>query len=176
MPTLINFLSEYIATWPGFSLLVVVLLLCISVFKWRTNKLMLGAENALLDSRFWYIPTDVQSFFAYINRNIGREGLNLYALTQITLDIIFAIAYGTLFAALIVRLYGAEIDWRLVIIPILAATADLSENVTTAYLAWSYSNASSPLAWLACGFTLMKWIMFFLSLFLIAIGGLRKLI
>ena len=176
MFVLINFLSKYIVTLPGFSLLVVVLILCIPVFKWRTNRLMLGAENRLLDSRFWYTPTDVQSFFTYIHRNVGKEGLNLYALTQITLDVIFPIAYGTLFAALIIRLYGAEVDWRLVIIPILAAAADLGENVTTAYLAWGYSNAPSPLAWLAYGFTLTKWTMVFSSLFIIGIGGLRTLI
>ena len=82
MQKLINLLSEYIATLPGFLFLVLILLLCISVFSWRTNQLKLGTEgeSKLLDSRFWYIPKDVQEFFDYIDTNAGKVGLNLYAL------------------------------------------------------------------------------------------------
>lgn len=172
---LINLLSKYIATWPGFSLLVTVFLVCLPVFNWRQEKLDLTGENSLLDSRFWYTPTDVQSFFTHIYENNGREGLNLYVLTQITLDVIFPIVYGTLFAALIVRFYGAEVNWKL-IIPILAVASDLGENFTTAYLAWSYPNVSSFLAWLAYGCTLTKWTMVGFSVILIFIGGLKKLL
>lgn len=163
----INFLSRKIATLPGFIGLFVVLSLCIKLFTWRTKRLMFSAENKLLDSRFWYTPNDVQSFFAYIDSNVSRSGLNLYAITQITLDIIFPIAYGTLLATLIVVLYRDHLSQKLILIPALAAAADIGENITTAILAWSYSGSSSPLAWIALVFTLTKWVMIFSSLLVV---------
>lgn len=170
MHKLINFLSKYIATWFGFIGLSVVLGLCLKGFSWRTKQLMFSPENQLLDSRFWYTPTDVQSFFAYIDSNIGRAGLNLYTLTQVTLDVIFPIAYGMLFAALIILLYRENLSRKLILIPALAAVADIGENITTASLSWSYSGSSSPLAWIALVFTLTKWVMIFSSLLAVVIG------
>lgn len=171
----INLLSKYIATLPGFSFLIIIILFCFLEIQKGEKELNLGAENILLDKRFWYTPTDVQSFLAYINEKKGREGLNLYVWIHIIPDVIFPIAYGTFLTALIIYFYGTEVDWKLVI-PIFAVMFDLAENFTTAYLANSYPNVSSFLAWLACGCTLMKWIMIVFSVILIFIGGLKQLI
>lgn len=175
MQKLINFLSRYIATLSGFISLSIVLGLCVKTFSWRTKQLMFGTENKLLDSRFWYTPTDVQNFFAYIDSNIGKAGLNLYALTQVTLDVVFPIAYGTLLAALITLLYSAEAAQRLIIIPILAALADLGENFILAYLASNHSITVSSIAWVASVFTLLKWVMVCCSGLLILGGIIWKL-
>jgi hypothetical protein len=172
---LVNLLSRYVMTLPGFSVLVIIILFCFLEIQKQENELKLGSGNILLDKRFWYTPRDVESFLTYINETKGREGLNLYVWIHIVPDVIFPIAYGTFLAALIIRFYGTEIDWKLVI-PILAVMFDLGENFTTAYLAWSYPNISSLLAWLAYGCTLMKWIMIIFSVILIFVGGLKKLI
>lgn len=172
---LANLLSRYVVTLPGFSVLVIIILFCFLEIQKGEKELNLKAENILLDKRFWYTPTDVKSFLAHINKIKGREGLNLYVWIHIVPDVIFPIAYGTFLAALIIGFYSTEVDGKLVI-PILAAMFDLGENFTTAYLAWSYPNISSPLTWLACGCTLTKWIMIIFSVILIFIGGLKQLI
>ena len=72
-------------------------------------------------------------------------------MTELTLDLVFPLLYGALFAAPLARL--ATPGWRrwLIALPVGAAGADLLENFTIAYLAWT-----QPLAWLAYAFTLAK--------------------
>lgn len=164
------FKFQQIATWAVVSLLILVFFFCFQAFNWRTAKL--GYENQILDSRFWYTPAEAQSFLM----SLGSEGRNLYALTQITLDVIFPITYGALFAALIVHLYSALLAQRLLILPLGAAMADLGENFTTAYLAWSFTGSQSSLVWLALVFTLIKFALFITSLVLILIGGVRGVV
>ncbi|MGB5636449.1 MAG: hypothetical protein WBM44_29345 [Waterburya sp.] len=96
-----------------FYILFIFLFFVLAGFQWRASKLMLGVQNKLLDSRFWYNLEDVRSFFESINviKDIDTDiytfktGLNLYATTQITLDLLFPIIYGTLFAVFIIFLY-----------------------------------------------------------------------
>jgi hypothetical protein len=44
----------------------------------------------------------------------------------------------------------------LIALPVGAAGADLLENFTIAYLAWTFDGQAPPLAWLAYAFTLAK--------------------
>lgn len=175
MQTPIIFLLNKFGNWSCLIVSLIVSGLCIQSFMWRSNKLMLSAENELLDSRFSYNPTDVQQFFAHLNKidtniDIANNGLKLYALTQVTLDFIFPLAYGILFTALIFILYQENPPQWLLWLPTLAIVADIGENFTLAFLAWTYSESSSPLAWIAYIFTFTKWIMFFSSLLIIIIG------
>ena len=194
---------NYFANLRGFSILAIVSLICLSGFQWRANRFNLGAENKLLDSRFWYTPEDVQKFFECIdtikiNIDIVKTGLDLYAVTQVSLDLLFPIVYGTLFAVLIIFLYKARSFKRfkiqrvtllkltltlpkeiviprfklshLILIPTLAIIGDFGENFITVFLAWSYPNVSSSLVWLASVFTLVKWVMVIGSLIIIFYG------
>jgi hypothetical protein len=175
MQTPIIFLLNKLGNWPCFIVSLIVSGLCIQGFMWRSNKLMFSEENKLLDSRFFYNPTEVQQFFADLeniktNINIASNGLKLYALTQVTLDLIFPIAYGVLFTALIFILYQENPPQWLLWLPTLAIVADIGENFTLAFLAWTYADSSSPLAWIAYIFTFTKWIMFLSSLLTIIIG------
>jgi hypothetical protein len=172
----LKLLSANLATLPRISLLLFIMGLCILAFRWRNKQFHLDADHKLLDSRFWYSPTDAQSFFENINTNIGKRGLNLYALTQVTLDLIFPIAYGTFLAVLITLLSLEEVDHKLIIIPLLATIADLGENIILAYLASNYSGNISSIVWAASVFTLLKWVMLVCAILLILGGVVWKFI
>jgi hypothetical protein len=130
-------------------------------FRWRRRRL--GRGNQALDSRIWYTPAEAHTFLD----RIGAAGRRLYGVTQVTLDVLFPLAYGVLLAALIVRLYDPPYARVLVMIPLLTIAADLLENTVTAFLAFRFNRQASPLAWTAARFTAAKWLLFALSLLLI---------
>ena len=140
------------------------------------KRLDLGDET-LLDERIWYTPQNVHDFFKHISggETQGREGLDLYVWMHTVPDVIFPIAYGTLLAAGIVYFNGAGVYYWKLAVPILAVFFDLGENFTTAYLARSYPKISSSIAWLACGYTLMKWTMIAFSAILIVMGIINSI-
>jgi hypothetical protein len=157
-----------IASWPIVALLVVTLILCSLAFDWRQE--VLGSKNKILDGRGWYTPAEARQLF----KDLGDRGRNVYAATQVTLDLVFPVVYAFLFAILINRVSSGRRDWP-VVVPLLAGVADLLENVTIAYLAWSYQGQESPLAWFAAICTLTKSLLFVASLVLILAGGVAGL-
>lgn len=159
-------LLERYATWPVVALLFVLFLLCAQGFEWRRK--ILGYENPGLDSRFWYSPGEARDFF----QNIGESGRRIYVATQLTLDIVFPLIYGTLFAALIIHIYARENAKILVLVPLLTVAADLLENATTVYLASQFDGQASPVARGAATFTAAKTSLFFLAIILIGLGAL----
>lgn len=117
---------------------------------------------------FWIYPFDVSRLFA----DLGEEGRKLHAVTAITLDTVFPIVYGALFAILIFRLYEPN-RTGLIVVPLLAALADLFENRIVAYLELTYvKDHESTLAWSAAFRTIAKWLLFSMSLVLILVGGI----
>jgi hypothetical protein len=162
-------LLERFATWPIVALLFVLFLLCAQGFEWRRKAL--GYENPGLDGRYWYSPDEARDFL----RDIGERGRGIYATTELTLDILFPLIYGTLFAALVIHVYARENAKNLVLVPLLTAAADVLENVTAAYLAWQFDGQSSPVARGAAILTAVKSVLFVLSLILIVVGALVAL-
>jgi hypothetical protein len=169
-------LFSKLANWAGILFLLAILVLCLFGFKSLSEQFKLDANHKLLDARFWYSPTDVRDFFAYINTKLGKRGLNIFALTQVTLDFIFPIAYGIFFATLITLLYSEEVKQKLITIPLLATIFDLGENFILAYLAYNYAGGVSPLARLAGIFTSLKWLMTISSVSLLLGGSLYRYI
>ena len=139
------------ATWPAITALAVGAILCLGGFRWRRR--VVGSDLVLLDARCCYRPEDVQALFAELQ---ARGQLHTYALTELTLDLVFPLIYGALFAALLARLAAPGWARRFIALPVGAAGADLLENFTIAYLAWTFDGQASPLAWLAYAFTLVK--------------------
>jgi hypothetical protein len=176
MPKLLVTISSHFANWLGILCLLAILVLCLVGFKWRSQKLCLDKENKLLDARLWYSQKDVQSFLGYINTKLGKGGLNLFALTQVTLDLIFPITYGIFFATLITLLYSEEMKKKLIIIPFLATIFDLGENFILAYLAYNYSNNVSSFARFVGIFTSLKWLMTVSSVLLLFGGAIYRLL
>lgn len=155
-----------IATWPVVALLLVAFILCVQAFSWGQRSL--GYQHEVLDVRFWYTPEDASKLL----ESLGERGRRLYAWTRVTLDVVFPVVYGTLFAVLITRLYQPEAARQLLLIPFGALVADLLENSMAAYLAWSYDGQESKLAWAALAFTLAKFLLFGISLVVLVVGGI----
>ena len=157
---------EKLATWPGVGMLFVICMVLTIGFTLRQREL--GLSNPGLDGRMWYTPEAASKFF----QDIGKDGRQLYAATQLSLDVLFPLAYSSLMAVLLINLYAPAggRTWT-VLVPLLAALFDLAENVTVAGLALSYEGKEQPLARLAAVFTLTKTCLLFLSLGLIAVGA-----
>jgi len=121
---------------------------CVVGLAWRQGRL---GGLTLLDSRGWYTPTEAAALFEALDR-LDTNARAVYAATGLTIDMLFPVAYGLLFAIVLFRLFRAPL-WSL---PLALAAADALENATVAALALGYAGAPSPLAWVAAGFTLVK--------------------
>ena len=86
---------------------------------------------------------------------------------------VFPASYGLLFALLLFLLFRGGAP--LYLLPLAVALADALENITIAALALSYDGASTPLAWLAAVFTLVKTVLFVATLAVTGVGGMRWL-
>jgi hypothetical protein len=116
--------------WLPIAILLGAFIVCVQLFNMRRKRL----GNKTLDERFWWTPLDAQSLF----QALGPDRRNLYAITQVTLDLVFPPVYGTLLALLIVYLYTEPHARLLCWVPLLTAAADYLENFATAFLAWNY--------------------------------------
>ncbi len=160
--------TDRLATWPVVAILVVVLLIANQSFAGRRE--VLGDQVQVLDGRRWYTPADVQQLFTVM----GDQRF-FYAVSEITLDLIYPLSYGLLLAILIVRTWGNRFEWFLVF-PLITVIADLIlENGTIFYMAISFTGATTPLAWVAAVGTLLKSIFLLISLVIILNGGVLAL-
>src|SRR5215210_5228743 len=129
------------ANWPVFIVLAVLWVLCYLGFRWRAkalNEYAGGKEIVTFDGRYAYTPEEAHDLLEMM----GERGRPFYAITQMTLDLIFPLIYGSLFLIAIYRLYGDP--GYLLLVPIIASVADLLENFTNTYLALSYRQGSAP--------------------------------
>jgi hypothetical protein len=139
LASLYGFVVRY-ATWPTITLLFTGFLLSVSGFTLRAAAL--GPDNKALDARFFYRPDQVRDLL----EALGQRGRSLYAISEVTLDLVFPFLYAGILAVLIVNLYDAQAARSLLLAPLFGMTADLLENITAATLAWTYNGQSSPLA------------------------------
>ena len=137
-------------TWPAFALLFFAFILCTQGFELRRNTL--GCAERLLDTRFWYTPDKALDLLG----RLGVGGRRLYAVTELSLDLVFPFIYGGLFSILIAKLYSRRRRGLLLSAVALAVTSDLCENVLVSYLAYSYDGQPSSVAWAAAAFTALK--------------------
>ena len=104
-----------------------------------------------------YTPTKLRDYFAAI----GPKGRALYAWTQPTLDLLFPLAYGSLFVGLLARIFPHRTRW--VWVPGYMAVADLCENAVLTVLALTFCQPDTLVwtaaAWIAAFFTLLKWLL-----------------
>lgn len=159
---------DRLAIWPTAAILVVVVLIATQSFAGRRE--VLGDQVQVLDGRRWYTPADVQQLFTTMG-----EQRYFYAVSELTLDLIYPLSYGLLLAILVVRTWGPRFQWFL-IFPLITVIADIIlENGTIFYMAVTFNGASTPLAWLAAVGTLLKSICLLLSLVIILNGGVLAL-
>ncbi|WP_152051479.1 hypothetical protein [Tautonia marina] len=157
---------EALGTWPNVALLLVAFLVCLQGFDWRQE--WLEPTPQIPDARPGYTPEELREVFEVW----GQAKRQRYAITQVTLDGIFPLVYGLLFAICVAQLFtGKRVRW-LVVVPMLAMLADLVENMLLALLAWNDQDDASPLAWIAAASTLAKFSFFSASLILLVVGGI----
>ena len=144
-------------------------LFCVAMFQWRDARLG-GLE--LLDVRQWYTPDQAAALFAALDRLDPRARV-LYAWTEVTVDVLFPVAYGLLLALALLRLYGNGRPFYL--LPIAGAVADVLENVSIALLAATYVGAPSSWTRVAAVFTLLKSVLILTALAATIVGTIRWL-
>ena len=141
---------ERLATRPVVIPALLAALLCQAGFEWRDARLD-GLE--LIDVRQWYTPEQAAALFDALDR-LDANARAVYAWTEVSIDLVFPVAYGLLFALLLLRVFGD--GPRFYLLPIAGAAADVFENLSIALLASTYDGAPSSWTTLAAVFTLLK--------------------
>jgi hypothetical protein len=158
-----------IASWPAVALFFIACLICNIGFQLRAGVL---DHQKTPDERGWYNPGEIRELF----ERFDERGRNVYATTEMTLDLAFPIAYGGMFAALIGHLFTRHTARIFVAVPLLTVAADLTENSLLSYYAWNFDGKQWPLLiGVATIATAIKFVLFGLSALLVTIGGLRAL-
>ncbi len=177
---------------PVVSFLAFLFLLCTAAFATRSGALPGGPA---LDARVrWttpngvghvlYTPAQAQAWLDGL-RPAGRA---LYGWTEVSLDVVFPLVYTALFLALLCALRSPPGEERLrvddgllraaTLLALLGGACDLLENVTLAYLAFTFSGRPTPVAWVAAVFTGAKYVLLFavaaLCVFAVVRSGRRR--
>ncbi len=160
---------QRLATRPVAILAALAALLCQAGFRWRAARLG-GLE--LLDIRQWYTPEQAAALFAALDR-LDSRARAVYAWTEVSLDMIFPVAYGLLLALVLLRLF--EDGRPFYLLPIVAAATDVFENISIAWLVSTYDGAPSSWTRVAAAFTLLKSGLILATLVAAAGGAIRWL-
>ena len=148
---------------------VLAALFCVAVFQWRDARLG-GLE--LLDTRQWYTPEQAAALFGALDR-LDSRARAVYAWTEVSVDLIFPVAYGLLLALALLRLFGDARPFYL--LPIAGAVADGFENISIALLAATYDGAPSSWTRVAAVFTLLKSVLILTAFAATLVGAIRWL-
>jgi hypothetical protein len=150
----------------------------LAIFPWRTAHLRetSGVAAPILDIRFAYSP---ESVFDLASR-LGERGRRFYALSELTVDLVYPLLYSSLFGLLLARLlpraFPSRPRWRhLALVPFAALTCDYAENVSLAIILLGFPS-TMPVAPVASLCTTTKWIFGGTSIVMIAISSLKLLI
>jgi hypothetical protein len=161
---MIKQLDELIERWADFKTLFLVILLAlpfnIIFFPWRNSKLieLAGITEPFPDARFNYSPSTLYTLFAAC----GQSGRQLYALSEVTIDLIYPILY-TLLLSLLIRLTvirafpDSSVLKRLSLLPFVMLLSDYAENFSLLVLSLRYPSGMDWLAQMASLFTSIKW-------------------
>ena len=148
---------------------LLVALLCLAGFEWRDARLG-GLE--LLDTRQWYTPEQAANLFGALEQ-LDSRARAVYAWTEVSIDMVFPVAYGLLFTLLLLRLFEGGRPFYL--LPIAGAATDIFENISIAVLASTYDGAPTSWARVAAAFTLLKSGLILVTLAAAVGGVIRRL-
>jgi len=124
-----------------------------------------------IDLQFFYTPTQVYSMVSAY----GETGRAFYRTFELTGDILYPIIYTLFFSLLLSWLFrrsfaGNSRCQRLNVLPVGALLFDLLENGCIVTLLSICPATPTLLAWLATGFTMIKWSFAGVTLLLVLIG------
>ncbi len=129
-----------------------------------------------IDLQFFYTPEKVYSMVSAY----GESGRAFYRTFELTGDIIYPIIYTLFFSLLLSWLFrrgfAGDSHWqRLNVLPFGALLFDLLENSCIVTMLSIYPATPAPLAWLATGFTMIKWSFAAVTLLLVLLGVVMAL-
>ena len=126
-----------------------------------------GRVNGRIPSRY---RVTADALFGALDR-LDPRARAVYAWTEVSVDLIFPVAYGLLLALALLPLFGDGRPFYL--LPIAGAVADVFENISIALLAATYDGALSSWTRVAAVFTLLKSVLL-LAAMIAAVGGMIR--
>lgn len=127
-------------------------------------------DNPTLDSKLSYDSDEVYALF----RKFDRPSRQLYAWTEITVDMIFPIIYSLFLSLLMIWFFQKSFKYEkygsLAMLPFIAMLFDYCENVLIAAMLFDYQREHFAVARVASLATKLKWSFFLLSLLAILFG------
>ena len=132
-------------------------------------------EDAILDTRPWYTAKDAFAVFTRWN----RVQLDKYRRMLLGLDIVFPLAYGSLFVVLTAIAFGVRLrdlrkHWLLLILPIASVLADYGENLSIVFGLIDPFTSKQPVGFLGnmAGYmTAAKWVLIACTMTVMLVGA-----
>ncbi|MBS1248569.1 MAG: hypothetical protein MAG431_00121 [Chloroflexi bacterium] len=123
------------------------------------------------DTSFTYSVDDLY----HMAEAYGEQGRKAYVRARFTFDLIFPVVYVLFLVTAISFLAGKSLEpnspWmRANLIPVLGATFDYLENISTSLVMWRYPAPMPIVAFLAPVFTFVKWIFVGGSFLILVLG------
>lgn len=122
-------------------------------------------DQTIPDVMGTYTPEKVHHFLS----SIGLEGRQAYQYLHLTTDLAFPIVYGLFLSGLISLLLN-KLEKPCSVLPlfsVLAAVFDLVENFMFVYITNNYPDYPTSLVWVAQAFTILKFAMLGVSIFIV---------
>ena len=162
-----DWLHDLSSGWVALAALVVFLLFMALILPAQAAK---GHPAGSPDTTLVYAPSELYRFAeAY-----GPEGRREYIRARFTFDLIFPLVYAgfliTNISWLLRKAFPPASWWqRLNLVPLLGALFDYFENVSASVVMWRYPERMAVVAWLAAGFTVVKWLFVYGSFLILSV-------
>lgn len=133
-----------------------------------------GAATRTVDGLCFYHPGVIKE----LAQSYGPAGRSFYAKSELTLDVVFPLAYGLLFALALTwafsRAFAATSPLQRLplLLPAVTVVADLCENASLVFLLTRDVN-QPVVAWLNVAANAVKWVAFDVAVLLLAFAVLR---
>ncbi len=169
--------------WPAIVTVSLVALISMSLLALRSSQFHVKAPDALLH----YSPEHLEQFLCLDSapppnqadlkacEQNCRRLRQLYIATQVSLDTLLPLSYGVLMGVLVVRYFPLSAS-KLIVLPMLTTSLDLTENTLLVYLAWTWKcGCDFPALFLIAPWvTSAKWLFAALSVALIVTGWCKQ--
>ncbi|GAB4533217.1 MAG: hypothetical protein Fur0018_22380 [Anaerolineales bacterium] len=163
-------LQTHLTRWSRWPVMLGLLVLCaliVGVLFPLLSPTAATADITALDTRLWYTRADVAAHMD----TLTSAGRNAAALSHLTADLLFPLAYGALLAMLLLKTWPQSGLWKLALADV---AADLMENISLAALYWTHPRLLDSLAPLAAWWTALKWALIALTFVFILLGAVNR--
>lgn len=143
------------------------------LFPWRAGRMqdLAGRPVGIMDTMYAYNPNQAYDKISLY----GDAGRPFYALTELTIDLVYPILYNLLLSLTMTLVFrqavaGDSALQKLRCLPFVVWACDYAENACITILLYSYPQRLDALAWVTSFFSTIKWSLGVASLALIVIG------